>query len=272
MNDPTESWGEKIEILKERADDIVNFVKTLATMKEKLQNKKQMVKGIIEQKIEDNIKELNKWKELLFMIVDESMDEKTQQIDKQEGILMDTHKQFMEVLNKKTKEDDDESDGEEPTLEDLLSLPVNLTPEGLSTSEANERDSSIKNDFQVLLSEPKKSLRRTFAYVGGIIRGYLRRGKSDVNWIKIMRKNLKEENLKKVQLLEIHILAQNCRLLIIDFNFMKMLITPGIQWHPFLKTEIMNRYMLNLLHNYQKCTKEIHQMLNFIYHNYVIFC
>jgi len=44
MNDPTESWGEKIEILKERADDIVNFVKTLATMKEKLQNKKQMVK------------------------------------------------------------------------------------------------------------------------------------------------------------------------------------------------------------------------------------
>jgi len=96
------------------------------------------------------------------MIVDESMDEKTQQIDKQEGILMDTHKQFMEVLNKKTKEDDDESDGEEPTLEDLLSLPVNLTPEGLSTSEANERDSSIKNDFQVLLSEPKKKFEKNF--------------------------------------------------------------------------------------------------------------
>jgi len=38
------------------------------------------------------------------------------------------------------------------------------------------------------LNEPKKSLRRIFAYVGGIIRGYLRRGKSNINWIKIMRK------------------------------------------------------------------------------------
>jgi len=50
-----------------------------------------------------------------------------------------------------------------------------------------ERDSIVKKEFQTLLNEPKKSLRRTFAYVGGIIRGYLRRGKSNVNWIKIMR-------------------------------------------------------------------------------------
>lgn len=48
-------------------------------------------------------------------------------------------------------------------------------------------ESRVKNDFNTLLNEPKKSLRRTFAYVGGIIRGYLRRGKSDINWIKIMR-------------------------------------------------------------------------------------
>lgn len=90
--------------------------------------------------------------------------------------------------NKKKK---DESDGEseDPKLEDLLALDLVLQPEGVSPAEVTELDSGVKKEFSKVLNEPKKSLRRTFAYVGGIIRGYLRRGKSNINWIKIMRSN-----------------------------------------------------------------------------------
>jgi hypothetical protein len=111
-------------------------------------------------------------------------------------------------------EEDEDSESEDPKLDDLLALDLNLQPEGVTPVEATELESRIKKDFNVLLNEPKKSLRRTFAYVGGIIRysnpyiaailgtfniatciydliyrGYLRRGKSDINWIKIMRSN-----------------------------------------------------------------------------------
>jgi hypothetical protein len=68
-----------------------------------------------------------------------------------------------------------------------LDIDLKLEPEGLTTTETTEMESGVKKDFNVLLNEPKKSLRRTFAYVGGIIRGYLRRGKSNINWITIMR-------------------------------------------------------------------------------------
>jgi hypothetical protein len=52
-------------------------------LKSKLQRKKGTIKDIIQKKIEDNEKELKKWKELLFMIVDESLDEKIEKLDTQ---------------------------------------------------------------------------------------------------------------------------------------------------------------------------------------------
>jgi hypothetical protein len=87
------------------------------------------------------------------------------------------------------QEDSDEED-ENPQLDDLLALDLNLQPEGLSTTETTEMASKVKKEFNVLLNELKKSLRRNLAYVGGIIRGYLRRGKSNINWIKIMRRKI----------------------------------------------------------------------------------
>ncbi len=45
--------------------------------------KKQTIKDIIAKKIEDNQKELEKWKELLFLVVDESIDEKIEKLDSQ---------------------------------------------------------------------------------------------------------------------------------------------------------------------------------------------
>lgn len=84
-------------------------------------------------------------------------------------------------------EDSDSDESEDPKLDDFLDIELKLEPEGLTTVETTESELGVKKDFNVLLNEPKKSLRRTFAYVGGIIRGYLRRGKSNINWIKIMR-------------------------------------------------------------------------------------
>jgi hypothetical protein len=91
--------------------------------------------------------------------------------------------------NRNTQQDNDDSDSDndDPKLDDLLALNLDLQPDGVSQNETTEMESKIKGDFNVLLNEPKKSLRRTFAYVGGIIRGYLRRGKSNIDWIKIMR-------------------------------------------------------------------------------------
>lgn len=48
-----------------------------------MQKKKDAIKEIISKKIEDNEKELKKWKELLFLIVDESIDEKIEKLNSQ---------------------------------------------------------------------------------------------------------------------------------------------------------------------------------------------
>ena len=173
----------------------------------KLEKKKQTIKEIIEKKIEDNEKELQKWKELLFTTVDESLDEKILKLNSQvcslftycknpiwwfdqESFFNNTRSEIEKVLENCAKNgntEDEDSDSEDPKLDDFLDIELKLEPEGLTTTETTEMESGVKKDFNVLLNEPKKSLRRTFAYVGGIIRGYLRRGKSNINWIKIMR-------------------------------------------------------------------------------------
>ncbi len=201
-----------------------------------MNKKKNLIKEVVAKKTEDNQKELLKWKELLFVLVDECIDEKIEKLDSQVmheegfnfsslltfnciyfqsfrfflfvnvnfGILLAIQFQAnyfrttyteiektLDIISKKQGNDDNESDSdnetEDPKLDDLLALKLDLQPDGLSVFETTEMESRIKSDFNVLLNEPKKSLRRTFAYVGGIIRGYLRRGKSNIDWIKIMR-------------------------------------------------------------------------------------
>jgi guanylate kinase len=55
----------------------------LESLKSKLQKKKDTIKEIITKKIEENERELQKWKELLFIVVDESLDEKIEKLDSQ---------------------------------------------------------------------------------------------------------------------------------------------------------------------------------------------
>lgn len=87
------------------------------------------------------------------------------------------------------EQDESNSKSEDPKLDDLLALNLKLEPEGVLIEETTEMESGIRKEFSKVLSEPRKSLRRTFAFVGGIIHGYFKRGKSYINWIKIMRSN-----------------------------------------------------------------------------------
>jgi len=98
-------------------------------------------------------------------------------------------KKVLADRGKNPTDEQDEDETEEPLLNDLLALNLHLQPEHITPEEATELETEVKKDFTVLLGESKKSLRRTFTYIGGIIRGYLRRGKSNINWIRIMRSN-----------------------------------------------------------------------------------
>lgn len=163
----------------------------MKTLKGKLKTKKEIIKQVIKKKIEDNVKELIKWRDLLFLIVDESLDEKINKLNGQQIFFEECHKDISKVLKEPTNQNEDDSDNEDepspPKADDLLTMELRFQPEGITANEMNEMDSAVKRDFTKLLSEPKKTLRRTFAYVGGIIRGFLRRGKVNIDWIAIMR-------------------------------------------------------------------------------------
>ena len=153
------------------------YLESLGKLKEKLNKKRQTIKGIIEKKIEDNLKEINKWKDLLATIVDECIDEKLNQIasqvcsciqmkintlkifffpiqNKKEDFLRTTQTEMNKVVQERDKNlDEDEDETEEPRLSDLLALNLRLEPDYLTPEEANEVETDTKKDFTVLLNE-----------------------------------------------------------------------------------------------------------------------
>lgn len=186
INEETQSIDEKLQALQEKAKEvpapplifflfftvvkIASFINSLSVIKEKLQGKKNTIKGIIEKKIEDNVKELNKWKEWLFTVVDESIDEKIDKLNvqvshfasrqlpstfffcsffhlcSQENNFRTTMAEMERVVTHERakreaqkpedpESDNDESESEDPKLEDLLALEVDLQPEGLTNHE-----------------------------------------------------------------------------------------------------------------------------------------
>eukprot|EP01118_Nematostelium_gracile_P006827 TRINITY_DN2202_c0_g2_i1.p1 TRINITY_DN2202_c0_g2~~TRINITY_DN2202_c0_g2_i1.p1 ORF type:complete len:713 (-),score=200.74 TRINITY_DN2202_c0_g2_i1:526-2664(-) len=193
--DQTPTQDDKRNMLLERSNETESFLVSLAELKQKLENKKGTIKNIIEKKVEENLREVNKWRDLLFTVVDECLNEKIESLSSQERFLAETHKEMKKVLESMTATPREsrhklevEEETEDPQLDDLLALDLKLEPIGLSQAEITEGDFSVRKDFTTVLSEPKKSLRRTFTFVAGIIRGYLRRGKSNIDWIRIMRR------------------------------------------------------------------------------------
>lgn len=63
-----------------------------------MEQKKKTIKSIISEKIDDNIKELNKWKEILFVTVDESIDEKIEKLQSQKTFFETTSKEIESVI------------------------------------------------------------------------------------------------------------------------------------------------------------------------------
>lgn len=49
-------------------------------------------------------------------------------------------------------------------------------------------DLDITEEFGELLEEASKSMKRTLTFVGGVVRGYLRRGHKNEKWVKMIRK------------------------------------------------------------------------------------
>ena len=83
----------------------------LATLNSKLEAKKSTIKNIIEKKLEDDIQELHKWREVLFCIVDESIDEKIQKLKKQQLEFATTYNEINKILEShKNGDSEDESE------------------------------------------------------------------------------------------------------------------------------------------------------------------
>jgi hypothetical protein len=49
---------------------------------------------------------------------------------------------------------------------------------------------NLKDEFKGLLDEARKSLKRSLAFAGGIVRGYLRRGQKNEKWVPMLRRTL----------------------------------------------------------------------------------
>jgi hypothetical protein len=62
-----------------------------------------------------------------------------------------------------------------------------LRPDGLLDVELKETMQEVDDDFNLVLGESKSSLKRSLVFVGGIIRGYLRRGRNR-EFIRTMRR------------------------------------------------------------------------------------
>jgi hypothetical protein len=62
-----------------------------------------------------------------------------------------------------------------------------LRPDGLLDVELTETIQEVEDDFNLVLGESKASLKRSLVFVGGIIRGYLRRGRNR-DFIRTMRR------------------------------------------------------------------------------------
>lgn len=70
-------------------------------------------------------------------------------------------------------------------LHKFATLKTPLQPDGASLAETK---GDLWTEFGNLLDESRKSLKRSLLLVGGIVRGYMRRGQKKDEWVKIVRR------------------------------------------------------------------------------------
>lgn len=66
----------------------------------------------------------------------------------------------------------------------LFRIQINLLLTGVKSEEFND---NLQQEFGALLDEMRKSLKRSCTFVGGIVRGYLRRGQKSDKWVNMIR-------------------------------------------------------------------------------------
>ena len=100
---------------------------------------------------------------------------------------------FEEIMDKGGDggEDSSESSNSDSEKEEILaflqifrSLETPLQPNSVNE---NENLNDNFDEFSILLDEAKKSLKRSLSFIGGIVRGYLRRGRKNDKWVEMIR-------------------------------------------------------------------------------------
>ncbi|XP_049849525.1 uncharacterized protein LOC126319874 isoform X2 [Schistocerca gregaria] len=166
---------------------------------------------------------VDKWEARLFDTMNETLDEKIESLLKQQekmSLMLERIKEYKEskhavgmlrefgyqketdsvaagdaedalrdfgedVLTKDEEEEHEEDEVAKSYLDTWNSLRFPLKPVGVSIEEVN---ADLWSEFGQLLEETRKSLKRSFLLIGGIVRAYMRRGHKNDEWVAMVRR------------------------------------------------------------------------------------
>jgi hypothetical protein len=194
--------------VQKRLAQVEEFFPVLESFQKKLEQKKKAAREVIKDKMKELHQLINKWEQRFLDTAKETLDDKIEVLRQQEEKLREIHKTMQDFLAKNkdglkreyrrlddttdtSLEDTDEemlSSADEEIrkqLEKIYSLQLPLKAEGVKNEEFND---NLQQEFGALLDETRKSLKRSCTFVGGIVRGYLRRGQKSDKWVNMIRR------------------------------------------------------------------------------------
>eukprot|EP01130_Rhizamoeba_saxonica_P015078 TRINITY_DN6697_c0_g1_i1.p1 TRINITY_DN6697_c0_g1~~TRINITY_DN6697_c0_g1_i1.p1 ORF type:complete len:840 (-),score=188.13 TRINITY_DN6697_c0_g1_i1:52-2538(-) len=191
--------------LKNRIQEIDNFVPQLLVVRKKLKHKKKSSVRVINEKMTELRILIDKWERRFVETANETIDEKIDTLRKQERDLLNLQNEMKEFIQRYSEypfipnwvdddiegsishsfEDTEEIEREEKViqLKKFMEYKFPLFPAGVKEVELQFGE----EEFDQLLDEAKKSLKRSLSFVGAIVRGYLRRGSSNEKWVQMIR-------------------------------------------------------------------------------------
>jgi len=198
-----------LESIISKKETIDKFLPEVALLKQKLKRKRTAARQVIGEKMKELHQLVDKWEQRFLDTASETITEKVEKLGKQERhlkILSGKMSQFITQYNVRPfplhhllvdEEDesvsvscsyedaDDEASNARKMMEEVTKLTFPLKPNGVTSSEL---EVDVQAEFGELLEEAQKSLKRNLTFIGGIIRGYLRRGQKNDKWIKMIRR------------------------------------------------------------------------------------
>jgi chaperonin cofactor prefoldin len=198
--------------MQNRIFEVEEFLPKLGDYKKKLEEKKSVATSVIQEKMKELHALINKWEARFVDTARETLDDKIEALNQQEEKLKDVLKDMQDILHQNRDKvstirrdllnnneedvslDDSQTDEEafsadeelKKQLEKVYAVKFPLKPEGVKQEEFNFEN--LKDEFKGLLDEARKSLKRSLAFAGGIVRGYLRRGQKNEKWVPMLRR------------------------------------------------------------------------------------